>query len=77
MGGDPTIAGQEQCGAVVPAACAYMLANRDVWAGWTAWGGGSRWNATYIFRLDPIGGYIDGSDTRQFQMIEPYLTTIN
>ena len=78
MGGDPTITGQEQCGSVVPAACAYLLANRDVWAGWTAWGGGGRWNATYIFRLDPIGGYgTASSDTRQFKMIEPYLTTIN
>lgn len=69
MGGNPTVSGQENCGAVVPAACTFMAANQDVWCGWTAWGGGDRWGQSYIFRLDPIGGV----DTPQFDMIEPYL----
>jgi endoglucanase len=75
MGGDPAVTGQEACGTVVPAACAYMLANRDVWCSWTAWGGGSRWNSTYIFRLDPMS-YSAPVDTPQFDLIEPYITTI-
>ena len=73
MGGNPTVEGQEQCGTEVPAMCAYMDANRDVWAGWTGWGAGWGWPSYYQFKLDPAS-YTNPIDTPQFGMIQPYLT---
>lgn len=78
MGGDPTIAGQEQCGVEVPAMCQYMADNRDVWIAWTAWGGGRRWKFDYIFRLDPVGQeyFTDIVESECTKMIAPFLEPV-
>ena len=34
----------------------HMVANSDVWAGWTAWGGGAWWHADYPFIIEPRDG---------------------
>ncbi len=49
--GDPTVAGQEGCATEMASLNAQMNQNRDIWLGWSAWGGGRRWSRTYPFRL--------------------------
>ena len=68
---DPTVAGSEQCATELPNLLSFMSLNRDVWRGWTVWGGGARWNSTYIFRLDPPD-YLAPVDTEIMKRIEPY-----
>lgn len=72
-GGSPSVIGQEACGTVVPAAYSYMVANDDVWIGWTTWGGGRFWNTSYAFRLDPRD-YAAPVDSGAMDMLEPFLT---
>ena len=33
----------------------YMESNRDVWKGWTVWGG--NFPSNYMYYIDPIGNY--------------------
>ncbi len=71
-GGNPATLGQEGCATVVPAVYDYMVANDDVWIGWTTWGGGRLWGGTYAFRLDPLN-YATPVDSGAMQMLLPYL----
>jgi endoglucanase len=70
-GGDPTVSGQEQCGTELPVLIDDMENNTDAWIGWTAWGGGTRWVASYIFRLEPVA--LTDPDTIYMQELTPYL----
>lgn len=65
------LAADDGCGELV-AAYQYMSDNRDVWLGWTTWGGGRFWTSTYFFRLDP-SNYLTGPDTPRMQMLLPFL----
>lgn len=53
--GDPNVAGQEACAKEMASLSAQMSQNRDIWLGWSAWGGGRRWSNTYPFRLQVPG----------------------
>jgi len=68
-GGDPKVAGQEQCGIELRA----LLDDAErsgVFVGWTAWGGGGWWNRSYMFRIEPAGG---GRDTNYMTILRRYL----
>ena len=70
-GGNPAVAGQEQCASSVPATYQFMHDNADVWIGWTTWGGG--FPTSYPFTLEPSGGYA-GNDSPGMKMLRPFLT---
>jgi len=74
-GGDPSVAGQGQCGIEVPKMCQFLFDNRDVVKSWTAWGGGAGWKQDYIFRLTPLD-LNHPVDTPQLAALLPYFTTI-
>lgn len=59
------------CKSVVPAAY-QLLANHPACIGWTTWGAGRRWGASYAYRLDPLD-YQNGADTPQMAMLLPHL----
>jgi endoglucanase len=50
--GDPLVKGQESCATEVRALLAKLAEDKDVWAGWTAWGAGRFWQRDYINRLE-------------------------
>jgi endoglucanase len=68
--GDPSIAGQEQC-RVELKALLDTAERSGVFIGWTAWGGGSWWEPSYIFRLEPKDP--SGPDTGFMKMLAPYV----
>jgi endoglucanase len=43
----------EQCYTELKALLDHLSEHKDVWIGWTAWGGGTRWKEDYMFRLSP------------------------
>eukprot|EP01120_Amphizonella_sp_Union-15-10_P007881 TRINITY_DN271_c1_g1_i1.p1 TRINITY_DN271_c1_g1~~TRINITY_DN271_c1_g1_i1.p1 ORF type:complete len:336 (-),score=51.77 TRINITY_DN271_c1_g1_i1:35-1042(-) len=47
----------------------YMDSNKDVWIGWTWWGGGPWWG-NYMFALDPNNC---GADEPQMAYLKPFL----
>lgn len=53
---------------------AYMQGNNDVWAGWTAWGGGPAWPDDYIFKLEPRlhTGQTSYTDAPQMKLLIKY-----
>jgi hypothetical protein len=53
-GGDPSIAGRELCGAILPELYQFLIDNADVWEGYDVWGGG--FPASYGFGLMPANG---------------------
>ncbi len=69
-GGDPTVAGQEQC-LIELAALLDAAENSGVFAGWTVWGGGSWWEPSYIFRLEPTD--LSSSDTNHMRLLQRYV----
>ncbi|HWP25091.1 MAG TPA: glycoside hydrolase family 5 protein [Xanthobacteraceae bacterium] len=47
----------------------YLVANRDVWLGWTYWAAGSWWADDYFTNIEPV----DGRDRPQMKILEKYL----
>lgn len=68
--GDPTVAGQEQC-KIELAALLDTAERSGVFIGWAAWGGGLWWQASYIFRLEPVD--LSGPETPYMRQLRRYL----
>lgn len=47
-------AANSACGTEIRDMVTYMKNNRDVWIGWTWWGGGAWWAESYPFKLRPV-----------------------
>lgn len=67
FGGGPNA----QCLRELEALLTHMRENRDVWIGWTAWGGGPWWDEDYHMRLEPrpLRG---GAMPAQLQLLQRY-----
>lgn len=73
-GGNPSVAGQAQCGATTPACYSYMRDNKDVWLGWTTWGYGPWWPPTYYFNLNPDDYLTPSPPKATMQMLIPFIS---
>jgi endoglucanase len=68
--GDPSVPGQEQCGAELKVLLD-TVESSGIFIGWTAWGGGLWWEPSYIFRLEPTD--LSGPETGLMKQLAPYV----
>ena len=54
----------------------YMETNNDVWAGFSWWAGGPRWN-NYPFDIEPLNiGTASEQDRESMMLLEPYMASV-
>lgn len=74
-GGDPNVEAQKQCGSVVPAAYRKMTAAKgNPMLGWTTWGYGPWWPASYPFSLNPTDYQTPSAPSPNMAALIPFIT---
>lgn len=73
-GGNPSVSGSANCRTVTINAYNYLKANKQAVLGWTTWGYGPKWPASYMFLLSPNDYTSYTSQQPCMDMLVPYIT---